>query len=425
MKVAAIIAEYNPFHKGHLYQINTVKEQLGADYVIIVMSGDFMQRGIPALIDKYARCEMALLCGADLVFELPTYFALGSAEYFAKGAVSLIDKLGVVDFLHFGSECGDIAILEKCAHVIADESKEYRDILNKYLKEGNSYPTAREKAANAVLSTDTKTSNIFSTPNNILGLEYIKALIQRKSNIEPMTVTRKGEGYSSENIEVSSEQFASANAIRTALKNNSTDLNALKAHMPEKSFKILDRYANDGNSFLYLDDFSQVLLYKLLQTGKDKASFANFYDVGEQLSNTIYNNIMNFTTFDEFVLECKSKNLTYSRICRSLMHILLDMTHDESELLKGNDYTQYARLLGFNTNGQSLLKSIKANASIPIISKPVNALKQLDKLGVMSLSKDIYTANIYESLKQQKSLNQSLNQAKIRNEFTREIIRLP
>jgi predicted nucleotidyltransferase len=368
---------------------------------------------------------MALLCGADLVFELPTYFALGSAEYFAKGAVSLIDKLGVVDFLHFGSECGDIAILEKCAHVIADESEEYKAILNKYLKDGNSYPTAREKAANAVLSTDTETSNIFSTPNNILGLEYIKALIQRKSNVKPMTVTRRGEGYSSENIEVSSEQFASANAIRTALKNNSTNLDDLKEHMPEKSFNILNRYANDGNCFLYLDDFSQMLLYKLLQTGIDKASFASFYDVGEQLSNTIYNNIMNFTTFDEFVLECKSKNLTYSRICRSLMHILLDMTQDTAEILKENDYTQYARLLGFNANGQALLKSIKANASIPIITKPINALKQLDKPSILSLSKDIYSANIYESLKQQKSLALSSLQVKIKNEYAREIIRLP
>jgi hypothetical protein len=162
-----------------------------------------------------------------------------------------------------------------------------------------------------------------------------------------------------------------------------------------------------------------------LQVGKDKGSFADFYDVGEQLSNTIYNNMMGFTTFDEFVLECKSKNLTYSRICRSLMHILLDMMQDEADILKENDYSQYTRLLGFNANGQTILKAIKANSSIPIITKPVNALKQLDKLGVMSLSKDIYVANIYESIKQQKIFNTLPKQPMIKNELTREIIRLP
>ncbi len=427
MKITAIIAEYNPFHNGHLYQINTVKEQLGADFVIVIMSGDFMQRGIPAIMDKYARCEMALSCGADLVFELPSYFAIGSAEYFAKGAVSLIDKLGMVDFVHFGSECGDISVLEKCAHIIADESDEYKSALNKYLKSGNSYPASRELAVRELFYKDdtVNTDDIFSSPNNILGLEYIKALIQRKSNVKPVTLSRKGEGYSSENIGVGIDRFVSANAIRTALENGSTDLGDLKGHMPQKSFEILNRYASGDNCFLYLDDFSQVLLYKLLQVGKDKGSFADFYDVGEQLSNTIYNNMMGFTTFDEFVLECKSKNLTYSRICRSLMHILLDMMQDEADILKENDYSQYARLLGFNANGQTLLKAIKANSSIPIITKPVNALKQLDKLGVMSLSKDIYVSNIYESIKQQKIFNTLPKQPMIKNELTREIIRLP
>jgi predicted nucleotidyltransferase len=269
-------------------------------------------------------------------------------------------------------------------------------------------------------------NDIFSSPNNILGLEYIKALIQRGSSVKPVTLARKGEGYSSEKIET--ENFASANAIRTALECGGIDSDNLKGHMPKKSFEILDRYVGADNCFLYLDDFSQMLVYKLLQVQareNNKACFADFYDVGEQLSNTIYNGVMRFTTFNEFALECKSKNLTYSRICRSLMHILLDMSQDDAEELKANDYSQYARLLGFTANGRLLLKSVKANSSIPIITKPVNALRQLDKLGAMSLSKDIYVANIYESLKQQKMIGTLSKKPMIKNELTREIIRLP
>jgi predicted nucleotidyltransferase len=413
MKVAAIIAEYNPFHNGHLYQINTVKEKLGADFCLVVMSGDFMQRGIPALIDKYERCKMALSNGADIVFELPVYFALGSAEYFAKGAVSLIDKLGVVDFVHFGSECGDISAMEKCASIIADEPDEYKKWLNIYLKEGNSYPAARQHALEKLGVNE----SVLSSPNNILGIEYIKALMQRKSNIAPATLTRIGEGYNSGDI--TDTEFASANGIRNALENGSTKLHALKSHMPQGAYAVLDDYYCKGNSFIYPNDFSQILIYKLLQAGNDKTAFAGFYDVGEQLSNTIYNHIMDFTNFNEFALACKSKNLTYTRVCRSLMHILLDMTQKDSDLLKENGYSLYARLLGFSQKGQTLLKSIKANSSIPIITKPVSALKQLDKVSVMSLIKDIYAANIYESIKQQKSLGN----CKIKNELTQKIIK--
>jgi predicted nucleotidyltransferase len=413
MKVAAIIAEYNPFHNGHLYQINTVKEKLGADFCLVVMSGDFMQRGIPALIDKYERCKMALSNGADIVFELPVYFALGSAEYFAKGAVSLIDKLGVVDFVHFGSECGDISAMEKCASIIADEPDEYKKWLNIYLKEGNSYPAARQHALEKLGVNE----SVLSSPNNILGIEYIKALMQRKSNIAPATLTRIGEGYNSGDI--TDTEFASANGIRNALENGNTKLHALKSHMPQGAYAVLDDYYCKGNSFIYPNDFSQILIYKLLQAGNDKTAFAGFYDVGEQLSNTIYNHIMDFTNFNEFALACKSKNLTYTRVCRSLMHILLDMTQKDSDLLKENGYSLYARLLGFSQKGQTLLKSIKANSSIPIITKPVSALKQLDKVSVMSLIKDIYAANIYESIKQQKSLGN----CKIKNELTQKIIK--
>ncbi len=193
MKVTAVIAEYNPFHNGHLYQLDTIRQTCDTDSVIVVMSGDFMQRGIPAIVDKYERCQMALDNGADLVFELPVYFALGSAEYFAQGAVSLIDKLGVVDLLHVGSESGDISLLyEFTRSALAHESDAYRAALNRHLKLGCSFPAARDNALSELFSDDSGIKQLVSAPNNILGIEYIKALIQRDSTIKPVTLARKG-----------------------------------------------------------------------------------------------------------------------------------------------------------------------------------------------------------------------------------------
>ena len=179
MNVTAVIAEYNPFHNGHLYQLDTIRQTHDADLIIVVMSGDFTQGGIPAIVDKYERCQMALENGADLVFELPVYFALGSAEYFAQGAVSLIDKLGVVDFLHFGSESGDIDLMYQFTNrMLANESDAYKAALNRYLKRGYSFPAARDRALSELLPADRfptdapvpkKTMQLVSAPNNILG----------------------------------------------------------------------------------------------------------------------------------------------------------------------------------------------------------------------------------------------------------------
>lgn len=464
MKVAVVITEYNPFHNGHKYQLDTIRNHHNADYIIVIMSGDFMQRGIPAIVSKYERCQMALANGADLVFELPVYFSLGSAEYFAQGAVSLADKLGVADFLHFGSESGDISLLKNCALIIAQESNEYKAALNCYLKAGNSFPAARSKAVmkqyscNSLFSDDSQSiadssdiEAVFSNPNNILGIEYIKALIQRNSAIKPVTLSRKGEGYSSDTL--SSKSFVSANAIRTALEaadlasadlsmpantdmhaSHYMDIGKLQPHIPKSVHEILQNHFEAGGCFLFPNDFSEVLLYKLLQTAVLKNAFSSYYDVGNLLSHTIYNNLMDFTSFTDFAMLCKSKNLTYSRICRVLMHILLDMTQERANLLKNSDYSLYARLLGFTEHGQKLLKSIKANSSIPIITKPSKALKQLNVTALLSYRADLYAATIYESVKQQKQIRWSnncknkmntLENPRLRNELTSEIVRLP
>lgn len=415
MNVTAVIAEYNPFHNGHLYQLQTIRAQ-GADYIIIVMSGDFMQRGIPAIVSKYERCRMALSNGADLVFELPVYSALGSAEYFAQGAVSMLDKLGIVDVLHFGSESGDISLLTESAKIIAHETAAYKVSLNNYLRQGISFPAARDKALSDSFP-DRDIEHIVKMPNNILGMEYIKALIQRNSSIKPETLARKGAGYSSDSLV--SDSFVSANAIRTALSAKKDS--AVTKYMPDSVYKTL------GQTLLFTNDFSELILYKMLQLSANKDSYAGYYDIGKQLSHTLYNNLHHFTSFDEFALQNKTKNLTFSRICRGLMHILLDMTQDNANCFKQYDYVQYARLLGFTKHGQELLKSIKANTSIPVLTKPSAARKQLSGAALMSFQADIYAATVYESVRSQKTQRMSGYSAKesVRNELTAKIIKLP
>ena len=419
MKVTAVIAEYNPFHNGHLYQLRTIRTAEHADWIVVVLSGDFMQRGIPAIVDKYQRCQMALANGADLVFELPVYFALGSAEYFTQGAVSLIDKLGVVDSLHFGSECGDLSLISDCARIIASESCQYQSLLNVFLKQGCSFPAARARAV-AALFPEKETENLLNAPNNILGIEYVKALLQRNSTIKPATLARKGEGYASDVLDT--DHFVSANALRCALRaalHDSTSLEAVRPHVPESVYSLLTQ-----QDFLYTDDFSEILLYKLLRDASGKDAFALYYDIGKQLSHTLYRHLPAFLSFEDFAMQCKSKNLTYTRICRGLMHILLDMTQEHADALKNNDYSQYARLLGFSAHGKQLLKSIKANTAVPVITKPALALKQLEGTARISLQADLHAADIYDSVYQQKRrrLTGQTSANLRRNERTRQII---
>lgn len=427
MKIAAVIAEYNPFHNGHSYQLQTIRQELGADYIIVIMSGDFMQRGIPAIIDKYNRCRMALEHGADIVFELPVYFSLGSAEYFASGAVSLLDKLGVVDFLHFGSECGNIDALTSCATILTSESDTYQYALNKALKEGKSFPTARAIAINSIrqnIPNLEKLDNsgnaldiLLTNPNNILGIEYIKALLQRNSSITPITINRNGQGYNSSALV--SGTFASANAIRELLKNIQSSIDTrqiftLQEFVPDS---IYHEICNQSTPFVFADDFSQLLRYKLLsELQKSPNQLGSYYDVTKQLANTFYKNINYFTTFSDFALTCKSKNLTYTRISRCLMHILLDMKQDSIDTLKNNDYALYARLLGFHEKGKNILKHIKSNTSIPIITKLPKALKELDGIALTSLKADIYASTIYQSI--------HATHLHLPNELTHEIIKV-
>lgn len=239
MKVVGIVAEYNPFHNGHRYHIEEARKCTGADFVVVVMSGDFVQRGEPAVIDKYHRTEMALSQGADLVLELPAAFACASAEYFATGAVSLLHALGCVDTLCFGSECGHLDLLEEIADLFIQEPSEYKEYLKTALKSGYSFPAARDEALKEYFAEDlvktAQIASVLSAPNNILGIEYIKALKVLGSSIRPVTITRMGQGYHETTF---SDSFCSATALRRLLETPNTAPGCMQSQVPEAVFRF-------------------------------------------------------------------------------------------------------------------------------------------------------------------------------------------
>ena len=445
MRIASIISEYNPFHEGHKYHMENTKKITNCDYMIVIMSGDFTQRGTPAIIDKYARTRQALCNGADLVLELPVCFATASAEGFAFGAVSILEKLGVVDSLVFGSECGDINCIKKVADFLADEPLEYKERLQFLLKQGLSFPAARANALKEFFPD--LDEGFLPSSNNILGIEYCKALKYFKSSITPMTIARKDNLYNDDELsEVG--KLSSATAIRNVLLNSedsymqnasknhckevsiSPDVfHTLSTHMPESSLDILKE--NWGICTpVSAKDFSLLLKYKLLSENRD--SLIQYADITSDLADRIYNNLNLYRDFDSFCDLLKTKELTYTRIARSLIHILLNIKKADYELFSkmttnnqcnhnigincDTSYGQYARILGFRKEASPLLHEIKKHSSIPLISKLSNSAKELEGIVLSMLEKDIQAAHIYESVVSDKFGYD------FRNEFQRRLV---
>ena len=411
MKVVGIIAEYNPFHNGHKYLIGKAKEVTGADYAIVVMSGNFTQRGTPAIADKYLRTEMALLNGADLVIELPAHYACSSAEFFAMGAVTLLNKLGVVDYLCFGSESGDIANLHTVAKILADEPEEYKQQLKRFLKRGYSYPMARNQALEAPIPDFVNYEDVIKTPNNILGIEYLKALIRTNSSIAPYTIRSFGGGYHDYKLNVA---YSSAIAIRQSLMLGNS-LARIEDQIPKNCRPLLlDNFKKTYPVFL--DDFSTVLKYQLFTEAPN--GFEKYADISSDLSDKIKKNIYKVDTINNFCDLLKSKDLTHARINRCLGHILLNIRQEEMDTLKANGDIHYARVLGFVKESDALLSKIKKNTSIPLITKLADASKLLSEEGMAQLEKDIHVSHIYEMI-----VSSKFNQP-FRNEYTRKIVKL-
>ncbi len=403
MKTTGIIAEYNPFHKGHTYHLQKAKYLTSADYTIIVMSGPFTQRGLPAQTDKYTRTRMALENGADLVLELPVPYATGSAEAFAQGAISLFEELGCTDALFFGSESGDLNALTSYARLFEEEPEDYKNLLKYYLKQGFPFPSARSKASEeylhytdhvCVCSRDDadcrQESELLEHPNNILGIEYCRALLSRSSKIRPVTLRRASSGYHDTSM---NGEFASASAIRKAIAQE--DLSeSVEAQLPKASFQIL-KDAFKTCPPLTMDAFSAALLYRLLTLSRQE--LASFQDVSPDLAARMENNRFRFTCCSAFADLLKTKELTHSRITRALCHILLDLHQTDLDSLKANHWPVYLRTLGFRKSAAPLLNAIKQKSASPLLVKAADAQSVLTPVQYALFEKDVLAAHIYES----------------------------
>lgn len=385
-KVLGIVAEYNPFHNGHLYHLNESKKQADADYSVCVMSGNFTQRGDTAIIDKWSRTEMALRNGVDLVIELPVVYSISSAENFAYGSMSVLDKLGIVDTVSFGSEVGDLAILDSIAEILCTEPKEYVSLLNHELSRGVSFPKAREKALLMYLNDIRKYANVLSNPNNILGIEYLKALRNLKSNLTPMTIKRKNSDYNSTAIK---DGFASSTAIRKII----TKPSSLSKVVPEETFSIIDNKIKHGQIVNGLSTFEKEILYKLRIMPVEW--IADLPDVSEGLEHAIKNAANSCNNVADLVSLVKSKRYTQTRIQRILLYALLDITKQDMENSKKG--VPYIRVLGMTENGKQLLSSIVTrNKKLNIITSPKKFMDHSNnKIAKSLFAKDMLATNIY------------------------------
>ncbi|MDF2542181.1 MAG: hypothetical protein K0S47_1899 [Herbinix sp.] len=422
MKVVGLITEYNPFHNGHLYHIREAKRITEADYVIVVMSGNFVQRGAPAMIDKYSRTEMALHNGADLVLELPVCYATGSAEYFAHGAVALLHQLRVVDYLVFGSEIGDINLLTKTAELLVSQSEAIDAFISDAMKEGYTYPAARSQAVMRYLSVDQPISQkamieVLSSPNNILGIEYIKALKRLSSNIIPITIQRQSASYHDSSLgseinsnvpqhsgayhlmaeETTSHEsyvISSATAIRNAISNvnDYEQLALIQSSVPKDVYDILLNKYNQTFPITE-EDFSSIIKYKLLS--ENSKTLTNYLDITSDLADRL-KNLKNWNvTIAQLNKEIKTKNITLTRISRALTHLLLNLHNDSMKDYIEHGYVFYARVLGIRNKSSKLLRLISNINNIPVITKVTKAETQLCALGLQMLSEDLFAAHIY------------------------------
>lgn len=405
--ITGIIAEYNPFHKGHGYQIEQTRKLTGDQYVLVIMSGDFVQRGAPAVFDKYARTQMALLGGADAVLELPSYFACGSAEYFAKGAVGILDALSCVDHLCFGSESGDAVSCQELGEILSREPEEFQNFLRQSLKEGLPFPAARKSALKKYLEARHDQSfsgdalfsgieNLLDSPNNLLGIEYCKALSRLNSRISPVTVKREGAGYHDESL---SQPLSSATAVRRLLtgpKYEDMPLEKLLAYTQPDSVAAFTKDLLSWDLPVTEDDFSLLLKYRLLlHTPEELAGFA---DVSLDLARRIIRERNHFASFSQFISLLKTREMTYTRISRALLHILLSITKENMSETPG-----YVRLLGFRKESSSLLRMLQDSSRIPVITKAADYRKMLPEDCRKAFEKDLFCADLYESVKAEKS----------------------
>ena len=387
-RVLGIIAEYNPFHNGHLYHIAKSKEETGSQYVIAVISGNFVQRGNTSIVNKWIKARMALLNGVDLVIELPTIYSISSAENFAEGAIKILNSIGVVDTLSFGMEAKDVSTLNNIANVLYTEPKEYITMLSHELKKGNSFPKARENALMMYLNDIKRYANVMAGSNNILGIEYLKAMKKTKSIITPVGIKREKVLYNDKYIV---DEFASATAIRKMLMTK--ELNDISKVMPRSSYLQLGEELKLGHYVIDISRFEKEIIYTLRKMSVEE--IANIPDVSEGLENSIKNAADSCNTLTELINIVKTKRFTQTRIQRILLYSLLGITKKQMEISK--KVTPYVRVLGFNNKGKELISEMmRLNPKLNVVT---SVKKYIDTVANKNLKEmletDILATNVY------------------------------
>ena len=387
-KVLGIVCEYNPFHNGHLYHLEELKKITGSNYSIAIMSGNFTQRGSTAIIDKWSRTETALKAGIDLVIELPTLYAISSAENFADGAIHILDSLKIVDYVGFGAETSDIDVLDNIADVLYNEPRAYKTLLSHELNKGISFPKARENALLIYLNNIRKYVNVVSAPNNILGIEYIKALKKYKSIIKPISIARFEAGHNDLSYH---SNIASGTTIRNIIKNGNFDI--LRRLVPESTYSILMDNIKQTHIVPDLSVFERQIFYNLRKMSIEE--IRNLPDVTEGLEFSIKKAANSCNSIYEFLNIIKSKRYTSTRLQRILLYSLLGITKKDIELSK--KVTPYIRVLGLNNKGKFMISEIaKANPKLEIITSVKRFLDNSNNKNLKTmLNKDIFATDVY------------------------------
>ena len=385
--VLAIVAEYNPFHNGHLYHLEESKKHTDSSSTICIMGGNFTQRGDTSIVDKWSKTRMAISAGVDLVIELPTIYGISSAENFAFGSVRILNNLNIVDYISFGSETGNLEVLDEFATILYREPKEYTTILSHELAKGISYPRARENALLMYLNDIRRYANILSSPNNILGIEYLKALKRLKSDILPLTIGRNAVSYLSDET---NGNFASSTAIRQMLQKGED----IKEFVPYTSFEEMDKHKKYGKIVKDISVFEREIIYTFRKMSTEE--IADLPDVSEGLENKIKTAASECNTAKDFVNIVKSKRYTETRIKRIMLYALLGITKSTMQTCMKAE--PYVRVLGMNDKGKELISRIHSVApKIPIITSVKdfvdnNKNKNLaTMLNIDMLASDIYT----------------------------------
>lgn len=422
MNILGIIAEYNPFHYGHLYHLEKAREISNCDGIICVMNGNFMQRGRPALLDKWARTHMAVKNGVDLIIELPLIYGIRSAEYFARGAVELLSNTNIVKSIVFGSESGNLKPLKEIASILSNEDKYFIDRIKSYLTTGLSYPQARGKALIDFMKL--KDSNnyqsikeiteIIMEPNNILGIEYIKAIYQLNSNLIPLTIKRQGQNYHAKAI---NNKISSATAIRECLLNQG--LSAIIDYIPAGSYQILEKCIKNKKIPIKNDYLGAIILTTLRKLRPD--DLIEFAEINAGLENRVYEFAHQAGDLEVLIDNIKTKSFTRTRIERNLLHILFDIRQRDFEFLDKKG-PQYLRILGINKQGEKILSKLTDSSSLPVIIKPARFLRSINTKSndplIKSLSYDIMASDIYSLLYPNKT------ERKGHRDFTTPLIKL-